>query len=335
MELTTKLSKVDGTGGALRYRGHEVEDVAMGGLSGALARLWHDRTGRGDEGLGDARAWAGEQLERVGPALAAEDGMVALRGAIGLLPASTTDAQLVGAMAVFGAAWIRGGPVVPDPTADHGADVLHMATGSDDQARGRALGTYLATVADHGTNASTFAARVVASTGSDTVSAVVAALGALKGPLHGGAPGPVLDMLDATEGLDDLDAWVAAELDAGHRIMGFGHRVYRARDPRAVVLEQAAGRLGTGSGRLAHAARLEAAVGRVLQGRHPDRVLAANVEFATAVLLEAVGVPRQAFTVVFAMGRVVGWLAHVAEQRANGRLIRPRATYVGREGHAG
>ncbi len=331
MELHTELSRVDGTGGMLRYRGYEVGDVARDGLPGAVARLWHDRKPQGDEGLGAARAWASEQLERVAPALAARDGMDALRGAIGLLPSTVTDLQLVGAMAVFGSAWIAGTPVVADPALDHGTDVLRMALGTADADRGRALDTYLATVADHGTNASTFAARVVASTGSDVVSAVVAALGALKGPLHGGAPGPVLDMLDATEGVDDLEAWVQGELDAGRRIMGFGHRVYRARDPRAVVLEGAARTLRQ-AGRLPHAARLERAVDRVLQARHPDRVLAANVEFATAVLLEAVGLPREAFTVAFAMGRVVGWLSHVGEQRATGRLIRPRATYVGRDG---
>lgn len=334
MELHTELSRVDGEGGALRYRGYEVQDVTVDGLAGALARLWHDRHAEGDEGLGAARAWAEARLARVAPALEAEDGMDALRGAVALLPSTVTPTQLVGAMAVFGSAWIAGRPVATDPSVDHGTDILRMATGVDAPGKGRALGRYLATVADHGTNASTFAARVVASTGSDDVSAVVAALGALKGPLHGGAPGPVLDMLDATEGLDDLGAWIRSELDAGRRIMGFGHRVYRARDPRALVLEEAAAALQE-SRRLAHARRLEDAVQVELRRRHPDRVLAANVEFATAVLLEAVGLPRRAFTVAFAMGRAVGWLAHVAEQRATGRLIRPRATYVGREGRAG
>ena len=331
-ELTTALSRVDGDGGALTYRGVPVEQVARGGLAEAMAVLWRGEGRHGDEGLGAARAWAQRQLPRVRVALEAGDGMDALRGAVALLE-GPTDVQLVAATGVFAAAWVAGhagrawGEV--DPQAAHGPDLLRLATGAEPGPRGRTLDAYLATVADHGTNASTFAARVVASTGSDTVSAVVAALGALKGPLHGGAPGPVLDMLDAIGTAEHAADWVRGELAAGRRIMGMGHRVYRARDPRAAVLEGATRRLDPSLGRLSLARAVETEARSQLARRHPDRVLAANVEFATAVLLEALGWPRAGFTVAFAAGRVVGWLGHVHEQRAGGRLIRPRARYVG------
>jgi citrate synthase len=244
------------------------------------------------------------------------------------------------------AAWIRAraglAPVAPDPACGHAEDVLRAALGGEPwPERVRALDAYLVTVADHGMNASTFAARVVASTASDLVSAVVAGVGALKGPLHGGAPGPVLDMLDVVGSADRAPAWVDAELAAGRRIMGMGHRVYRVRDPRAAVferqIEQLAGALAARSegearkvrARLALARAVEHAAEGALARRHPDRPLRANVEFFTAVLLEAVGLPREAFSPAFAAGRVAGWCAHVFEQRAGGRLIRPASKYVG------
>ena len=188
-------------------------------------------------------------------------------------------------------------------------------------------------VADHGMNASTFTARIVASTDSDPVSAVVAALGAFKGPFHGGAPGPVLDMLDAVGSAMRAEAWIAAELDAGRRIMGMGHRVYRVRDPRARVFEAALERLRQSAAlehdRLPLARALEKAAEAALARRYPERHLAANVEFYTAVLLDAIGLPRELFSATFATSRVAGWLAHFDEQRATGRLIRPRSRYVG------
>jgi citrate synthase len=182
-------------------------------------------------------------------------------------------------------------------------------------------------VSDHGLNASTFAARVVASTASDTVSAVVAALGALKGKLHGGAPGPVLDMLDAIDEPARARAWLEAALARGERIMGMGHRVYRVRDPRAFVLERAVAKLAPNP-RLLLARAVEREARALLSARHPNRPLEANVEFYTAVLLEAVGLPRTTFTPTFAVGRTAGWCAHVAEQRRVGKLIRPRSAYV-------
>ena len=200
------------------------------------------------------------------------------------------------------------------------------------EALAQALDAYLVTVADHGMNASTFAARLVASTGSDAVSSITAAVGALKGPLHGGAPGPVLDMLDAIGEPARAQAWLEGELAAGRRIMGMGHRVYRVRDPRAAVLEAQVERLeraGVTTGRLALARAVERAAEGVLRTRYPNRSLHANVEFYTAVLLDTVGLPRTLFTPTFAVGRVAGWYAHVQEQRALARLIRPASRYVG------
>lgn len=196
----------------------------------------------------------------------------------------------------------------------------------------RALDAYLCCVVDHGMNASTFTARVVASTGSDTVSAIVAAIGALKGPLHGGAPGPVLDMLDAVGHAPRARTWLEAELAAGRRIMGMGHRVYHVRDPRAAALERAATVLeesGVSAERLPLARAIEREAERLLAERHPDRHLRANVEFYTAVLLDSLGIHRTLFSPLFAASRVVGWCAHVDEQRAVGRLIRPASVYVG------
>ena len=248
----------------------------------------------------------------------------------------------MGAVAVFAAAWSRGirglEPLAPDPSLGHAADYLRMLTGQAREPLVRAMDAYLVTVIDHGMNASTFTARVIASTGSDLVSAVTGAIGALKGPLHGGAPGPVLEMLDAIGAPERAEAWIRTELAAGRRIMGMGHRIYRVRDPRAAVLEREVERLegigaGDGSARirakLALARATESAAERVLAERHKERVLRANVEFYTAVLLDAIGIPREAFSPTFAVSRVCGWCAHVLEQRKTGRLIRPLSRYVG------
>jgi citrate synthase len=222
--------------------------------------------------------------------------------------------------------------IAPDPGAGHAADTLHMlGRAGDTHTLAAALDTYLVTVIDHGLNASTFAARVVASTRAGLCSAVLAGLGALKGPLHGGAPGPVIEMLDAI-GNGDPRAWLEAELGRGERLMGFGHRIYRVRDPRADALKSAVRKLHNApnvADRLAFAERVEREALEVLRRAKPDRVLQTNVEFYTALLLEAVGFPADAFTCVFAMGRVAGWIAHAREQQATGRLIRPQSRYVG------
>jgi citrate synthase len=340
----TALSDVDGEHGKLVIAGHDAEAWAPGttfegawcelsALGGGLGR----QPGAAARRLGELRALAFERLPSAGAALDAPCGMDALRAVVAQPPPSVgadEDAWVIAVIAVAAAAWarVRAGepPVAPEPARSHAADYLRMATGLEPApARVRALETYLVTVSDHGMNASTFTARVVASTGSDLVSAVVAAVGALKGPLHGGAPGPVLDMLDEIGSPENAAAWIERELLAGRRIMGMGHRIYRVRDPRAAVLERATLTLGEVTPRLALARAVEAVAASALAKKYPDRSLAANVEFYTAVVLDAVGLPRELFSPTFAVGRVLGWCAHVLEQRSTGRLIRPASRYVG------
>ncbi|MDB5214092.1 MAG: hypothetical protein JWO86_2019 [Myxococcaceae bacterium] len=347
---TTRLSDVDGEQGRLVLAGHAVEEIAgRVPFEDAMFLLFRgafpspaERSAL-REALGDAREAAFDRIGELGDALALPDAMDALRASVAHLGARPGEeplaeaTRIVAAIAVFAAAWSRGqAPVRPDSRLPHAADYLRMVAGREaTPAAAAALDAYLVTVIDHGMNASTFTARVVASTASDTVSAVVAAIGALKGKLHGGAPGPVLDMLDAIGEADGARAWVTASLARGERIMGMGHRVYRVRDPRAFVLERAIAELESAEGstspigrrlRLARAVEKEAET--QLAARHPDRPLKANVEFYTAVLLEAVGLPRALFTPTFASSRAAGWCAHVEEQRRHGRLIRPKSRYT-------
>jgi citrate synthase len=192
------------------------------------------------------------------------------------------------------------------------------------------------TVIDHGMNASTFAARVIASTRSDMVSAVTGAIGALKGPLHGGAPGPVLDMLVDIGSADRADSWVRNELKAGRRIMGFGHRVYKVRDPRAEVLSRVADEMSATAlqdRKLFDLARaVEHIVLKVLEDVKPGRNLRTNVEFYTALVLQSLGLKPRSFVATFACGRIAGWCAHVIEQHGQDHLIRPQSEYVGPRG---
>lgn len=341
----TRLSEVDGERGRLVVAGHDIERLALSASFEDVVALLAtgtlpDAAGREAtrRALAAGRVAAFERLKGCGDALALVDGMDSLRASTAHLSeaAGFAASGLCGAVAVHAAAWARvragGEPVAPDPTLSHAADYLRMLGLGSDAARVAGLDAYLVTVADHGLNASTFAARVVTSTGSDLVSAIVAAIGALKGPLHGGAPGPVLDMLDAVASPADAAAWIDGELAAGRRIMGMGHRIYRVRDPRAAVLERAiAGleRAGLSTGRLALARAVERAAEGALRLKYPGRPLAANVEFYTAVLLDTLGIDRAAFAPTFAVGRVAGWCAHVQEQRAGGRLIRPASRYIG------
>jgi citrate synthase len=336
----TRLSDVDGERGRLIIAGHDVESLAARvPFEGVCALLWGRDEAAVRQALGQGRARAWSKLAGLGDALEAADGMEALRAAMAHLRASEfpDDADIAGAVAVFASVWARRreglAPVAPDEHLGHAADLLRMSVGrTPEAARIAGVDAYLVTVSDHGMNASTFAARVVASTASDTVSAIVAAIGALKGPLHGGAPGPVLDMLDAIAVPAGAVGWLEGELNAGRRIMGMGHRIYRVRDPRAAVLERALLRLeqaGVSTPRLALARAVEQAAVGVLRARHPTRPLLANVEFYTAVLLDALGFPRALFTPIFAVARTAGWCAHIAEQRATGRLIRPASRYTG------
>jgi citrate synthase len=349
----TRISDVDGAHGRLVLAGYDVEALAgrqsFEGVLGLLLRAAGidpptDLAAR----LGAARVAAFDDTEGLRAALRLDDPAEAVRAFVGLRAASPGGHEavviddvlgVVAATGVVAASWPQRRATLIAPRADlgHAADLLRLMRGGDapaaSAAEARALDGYLVTIADHGLNASTFAARVVASTGSDLVSAVTAGIAALKGPLHGGAPGPVLDMFDAVGDPGRARAWLEAELAAGRRIMGMGHRVYRVRDPRALVLERLARELEASSPAIADRIALARAIERdaeaLLAARHPDRPLKANVEFYTAVLLEALALDRRLFTATFAAGRVAGWCAHVLEQRARGRLIRPDARYVG------
>jgi citrate synthase len=199
--------------------------------------------------------------------------------------------------------------------------------GEPDPRHVKAVDAYWVSAAEHGLNASTFTARVIASTGADVAASLSGAVGALSGPLHGGAPARVLDMIEEVEKSGDAEAWVKAALDRGQRLMGFGHRVYRAEDPRARVLRRTARELGAPRFEVAEA--LERAALAELHARRPDRVLATNVEFWSAVVLDFAEVPSHMFTSLFACARTAGWAAHIMEQKRTGRLVRPSARYVG------
>lgn len=219
-------------------------------------------------------------------------------------------------------------PVAPDPDQGYAAGYLRMLTGvTPARDHVRALEQYLALTIDHGFNSSTLTARVVTSTGADLGSALVAAIGALSGPLHGGAPSRALDMLDALDGPADAEAHIRDLVASGHRVMGFGHRVYTGEDPRSTLLREVAHQLG---GPLVDkAVAVEQVALDVLAEMKPDRVLGTNVEFYAGVVMASVGIPRRLFTPTFAASRMIGWCAHVAEQAAAGRLIRPSSRYVG------
>jgi citrate synthase len=221
-------------------------------------------------------------------------------------------------------------PVKPKPEHNTAQSYLYQLFGSEPEERHwKPLETYLVLLADHGMNASTFTARVIASTQSDLCSAITGAVGALKGPLHGGAPSKVLDMLNEIGSADNVDAWLTAALDRGDRLMGFGHRVYKAEDPRAEILREMA-RTASDPDFFALSLNTENKALEMLNERKPGRRLYTNVEFYSAAVLAAVGLPGDMFTPTFAVSRSVGWTAHVLEQSSNNRLIRPQSQFVGR-----
>ncbi len=226
--------------------------------------------------------------------------------------------------------------IAPRTDLSHAANYLYMLNGEEPgAARVRGLETYLNTVVDHGLNASTFAARVIIATNSDLASAVTGAVGALKGPLHGGAPGPVLDMVFEIGYAENAEAVLRAKLEAGERLMGFGHRIYKVRDPRAEVLAAAAEQMFAADGDMALyelAKEVEATAVALLAEYKPGRNLQTNVEFYTALLLHGLGLETALFTPTFAISRAAGWIAHCLEQQRYGRLIRPQSTYIGETG---
>jgi citrate synthase len=344
----TILSDVDGKAGRLVIRGHSLEDlVAHASYERVLALLWEGffpTVSDSDDlhrHLGAARQEVFVHLKTVdarllqGPLF---DVVRALVARIGDGDDLKTALLLVAAPAVFTSGILRLqrglAPIPPDPTLGHAADMLRMLHAEPPTPEhAAALDRYLVTASDHGLNASTFVARIVASTRAGLASVTVAAMSALKGPLHGGAPGPVLDMLDSIGSAEHAATWLQGALARGERLMGFGHRVYRVRDPRADALKETvrqltqAGQVEASRLRLAEA--VEEAALNLLARKNPDRPLQTNTEFYTALLLEALGLPRQAFTCAFAAGRTGGWIAHAREQMLNGRLIRPQSHYVG------
>jgi citrate synthase len=349
----TRLSDVDGQAGQLLLAGYPVEEIAPRLSFEALVfLLWQDRLPQDDEETALRAALAQQRAlpPVAGPLLQAAAAqaipvMDTLRMVAGTLNLTLAQADSLtaarGLVAAFptivAAAWrLRQGLAVipPDPALSHAANYLYMLTGSvPEAAQVRALETYLNTVSDHSLNASTFTGRVIASTGSDMISAVVGALGALKGPLHGGAPGPALDMVFEIGHIDRAEAVLRRKLEAREVLMGFGHRVYKVRDPRADVLNTAAQRFfaaGAAADLYQLARQVEAVALRLLEEYKPGRSLQTNVEFYTALLLHGIGLPVELFTPTFAVGRVAGWTAHILEQQQHGRIIRPLAAYTGR-----
>jgi citrate synthase len=348
---STALSHVFGEEGRLVYRGYDIHELAgRASFEEVAYLLWMGRLPTREEldqllrSLGEQRQLPGRVIDviRALPADAAP--MDALRTGVSALgaiddrhfddipdldEAIALTAKFPGILAAFFRTRQGLDPVTPRSEHNTAQSYLYQLFGREpDEKHWRPLEVYLTLLADHGMNASTFTARVIASTGSDLCSAITGAIGALKGPLHGGAPSKVLDMLEAIGSADQVDAWLTASLDRGERLMGFGHRVYRAEDPRAEILRGMAREASTPEF-FELSRRTEERALAMLHERKPDRRLYTNVEFYSAAVLSAVGLPGDMFTPTFAVSRVVGWTAHVLEQVANNRLIRPQSEFVG------
>ncbi len=336
--FATEIAEPDKEGGALRYRGVDIEDL-VGKVP--FEKVWGLLVdGSFDPGLppavphpltvrtGDPRVDLQAAVAMLGP----EWGLKAVIDIDD--EQARADLAQVSVMALsFVAQSARGVGQLPVPQTeiDKAESIperfLTRWRGEADPRHVQAIDAYWISAAEHGMNASTFTARVITSTGADVAAALSGAVGALSGPLHGGAPSRVLTMLDGVEERGDAEAWVKEALDRGERLMGFGHRVYRAEDPRARVLRRTAKEIG--AARVEAAEALERAALAELQARKPDRVLATNVEFWSAVVLDSADVPPELFTPLFSCARVGGWAAHIMEQKREGRLIRPTAKYVG------
>jgi citrate synthase len=344
---TTALSKVEGTAGRLIYRGYNIHDLAgRTSFEEVAYLLWYGKLPTKME-LVDLKVQMLE--ERTLP--------TAVLQVLNYLPTTAAPMDVLRtAVSAFGAATIHGKPTLDQaialterfplilaafhrirnglepleahPEIGYAANYLYLLTGQmPKEEHVRALDAYLVLLADHGMNASTFTARVIASTESDIASAVVGAIGALKGPLHGGAPSKVKDMLDAIGTEDRAEIWLRDALARGDRLMGFGHRIYKAEDPRAEELREMARIADPQQFALAH--KVEELALALLEEQKPGRRLYTNVEFYSAVVLSSVGLPGDLFTATFAASRVAGWTAHILEQVANNRLIRPESEYTG------
>jgi len=334
----TEIAEPDRDGGALRYRGVDIEDlvgrVSYGNVWGLLV------DNEFNPGLPPAEPYpipihSGDVRVDVQSAIAM------LAPAWGLKPLLDIDDDTarenlahVSVMAlsfVAQAARGLGQPMVPQIEIDKASTVVERFMirwrGEPDPRHIQAIDAYFVSAAEHGMNASTFTSRVIASTGADVAAAISGAVGAMSGPLHGGAPSRVLHMIEEVERTGDADAYVRGVLDRGERLMGFGHRVYRAEDPRARVLRRTARELD--AERYEVAVALEQAALNELRSRRPDRALETNVEFWAAIMLDFAQVPAHLFTSMFTCARLAGWSAHILEQKKTGRLIRPSARYVG------
>lgn len=355
----TRLSGVDGEAGELIIAGFPVEELASrAAFEETVYLLWHgELPGAGQlagfrEELAARRPLSDATLDLLREAASGgAPPMDALRMAAGTVSleappdvavedrfyddALTLVARLPSIVAAYRRFSNGKEPVESKPELGHAANYLYMLAGEvpgEESVRG--LETYLNTVVDHGMNASTFAARVIVSTRSDVISAVTGAIGALKGPLHGGAPGPALDTVFEIGKKERAESYLRQKLERGERLMGFGHRVYKVRDPRADALAEAADRLYAtegDAGLYKLALEVEKVALGLLEEYKPGRRLQTNVEFYTALLLHGLGLPVELFTPTFAVGRVAGWTAHCFEQRALDRLIRPQSEYVGEE----
>ncbi|HEY3686366.1 MAG TPA: citrate synthase 2 [Streptosporangiaceae bacterium] len=334
----TEIAEPDKEGGALRYRGVDIEELVGRVSFGHIWGLLVDN--QFTPGLPVAEPFqlpvhSGDIRVDVQAALAT------LASAWGLKPLLDTsddkardDLARVSVQALsFVAQAARGldKPMVPESRVAEGRTITERFMirwlGDPDPAHVKAVDAYWSSAAEHGMNASTFTARVIASTGADVAAAMSGAVGAMSGPLHGGAPSRVLHMIEGVEQAGDAKKYVKGVLDSGERLMGFGHRVYRAEDPRARVLRRTAQEIG--APRYETAVALENAALEELHARRPDRVLATNVEFWAAIILDFAQIPASMFTSMFTCARTAGWAAHILEQKKTGRLVRPSANYVG------
>ncbi len=336
--FATEIAEPDRDGDALRYRGVDIEEL-VGKVP--FEQVWGLLVDDGLlPGLQPAAPY-GLNVHSGDPRADMQAGLAALGPQWGFRPVldisdeqARDDLARASVMALsFAAQSARGfgRPPVPQIEIDQSSSIaerfLTRWRGEADPLHARAIDAYWTAAAEHGMSSSTFTARVIASTGADVAAALSAAVGALSGPLHGGAPARVKQQLDEVEAAGDATQWVKARLDAGQRIMGFGHRVYRAEDPRARLLRRIMRELG--SPRIEAAEALERAALEELQARRPDRILATNIEFWAAVVLDFAEVPPALYTPMFACARVAGWSAHILEQKRERRMIRPSALYVG------
>jgi citrate synthase len=338
----TELSLVDGANGRLLYRGYPIGELVAKGTYPKVAELlwtgnWPAEAHLACEPL-DARVLAGlvdlpndaHPMDAVRTAVSAWGAGHRVDWPPTVEQARKIVALAPSALAAFGR--LRQGlePIRPKPELDLAAGFLYQLNGViPDEASARALDAYLVVAAEHGFNASTFTARVITSTRSDIASAVSGAVGALKGPLHGGAPSEVVSQLHQIGSPEHAEAWIAGAFERGERLMGFGHRIYRAYDPRAAALRQVAEQMGSVAEWLKLAVAVEDVALRMLKERYPDHPVMTNVEYYTAAVLQGIGLPSDLFPATFAVARTVGWTAHILEQAAIDKLIRPDVLYTG------